>query len=333
MLFASLMTAHFHAAELPALGVIANYKTGGEGGWDYLTVDSKRHRLFISRSSHVQVMNTETGVVVGDIPNTPGVHGVAISDRTGTGYTSNGRDNSVTVFDLKTLKVAGKIPVGKGPDAILYDPSSRRIVTCNGQSNDVTVIDPQTGAITGTIKLTGRPEYPAADGKGRVFVNIEDKNQIEEIDLVGLKSVGKISLEPGDGPSGLAIDPKNKTLFATCGNNILAVADYNLRKLVSQPKIGNGPDAAAFDPKYGLAYSSNGQDGTITVVARKSNGTYYVADTVKTKVSARTMALDPKTHRIYLAYAELAPADPNATGRQRPRLVPGSFTILVVGPK
>lgn len=321
-------------AATPHYTVLQKISIGGEGGWDYLAMDSAAHRLYISRGTHVMVLDVESGKIVGDIPDTAGVHGVAIAPKAGRGYTSNGRDNTVTVFDTTTLKTITKISVGEGPDAIIYDPASNRVFTLNGRGEDATAIDVDKNVVVGTVKLTGRPEYPQPDGKGHVFVNIEDKSMIEQFDSKKLTSMGTWSLAPGEEPSGLSIDPKHHLVFSTCRNNILAVSDTALGKVVGTPKIGNGPDAAAFDPGLGLAFSSNGSDGTLTIVQREKDGTFTVVDNVATQQSARTMAIDTKTHKLYLIAAqyEAPTGDAQPGQRQRRRMVPGSTVILVVGP-
>lgn len=315
----------------PHYGVIGKWQLGGEGGWDYLTADSNARRLYVSRGSHVMVVDMDSGKLIGDLPNTNGVHGVALVDKLGKGFTSNGRDNTVTVFDLKTLKETGSIPVGNRPDAITYDKASNRIFTFNGGSSDATAIDPKTEKVVGTVKLDGKPEFPASDGRGSIFVNIEDKGEIQKFDSKTLQATGSWSLE-AESPSGLAMDPERHLLFSTCDNGVMAISDFLAGKKVGAAKIGDGPDAALFDPKMDLAFSSNGADGTLTVLRRQADGT-YASDTVQTQTTARTMALDTRTHRIFLAAATILPADPNAQpGERRRQMAPGSFTIVVVGP-
>jgi YVTN family beta-propeller protein len=313
----------------PTYSVINKFVIGGEGGWDYLAIESDSHRLFISRGTHVMVLDVNTGKLVGDIPNTPGVHGCAFANKAGKGYSSNGRDDSVTVFDLATLKEIKRVKVGSRPDAIFFDAASNRVFTFNAGSSDATAIDVKTDTVAGSVPLGGKPEFPQVDGKGSLFVNIEDRSEISKVDTRSLKVVSSWKLAPGEEPSGLAIDTKNHVLFSTCSNNILAVSDYMSGKVIASPKIGNGPDAAGFDPGTGLAFSSNGQDGTLTIVGRKAGGSYDVLQTVKTQMSARTMTLDPKTHRVYLIAADFQQAT-NANGRRS--MVPGSACILVVGP-
>lgn len=320
--------------QVPQYSLQKEVKLGGDTGWDYLSLDPSGRHLFISRGSHMMVVDTRSLAVVGDIPGTNGVHGAAIVAKHGVGFTSNGRDNSVTEFSLKDYKPIQNISVGKNPDAILYEPSTDRIFTFNGGSNDATAIDASSGKVLGTVALDGRPEFPAADGSGKLFCNIEDKSEIQQIDPQALNTTNTWSIAPGEEPSGLAIDPKDGLLFSVCSNQKMVVFDYNAGKVVATPTIGNGPDAAGFDPKNGLAFSSNGQDGTISVVGRDSSGNWNTLQTVATRKSARTMTLDPKSHKIYLVSAEfMAPTQPPAAGeRRRRQMVPGSFTLLVVGP-
>ena len=313
--------------------LIKQVKLGGEGGWDYLTFDAKGKRLFISRSTHVMVVDADTFAVVGDIPDTQGVHGVAIADEFGKGYTSNGRTNTVTVFDLKTLKVLKQVSVGQNPDAIIYDPASKRVFTMNGRSNDTTAIDATTDTVAGTVALGGRPEFAASDERGHVFVNLEDKSMVAEFDSRKLGDVlARWPIAPAEGPSGLAIDRKHARLFSTGDNKTLAVLDAETGKLLTTLPIGGGVDAAGFDPDTGLAFTSNGE-GTLTVVHEDSPDKFTVLENVATQRGARTMALYPKTHRVFLVTAEFGPPPAPTPERPRPRpsILPGTFTLLVLG--
>ena len=274
------------------------------------------------------VLDSDSGKVIGDVPKTEGVHGVALVPKLGRGFTSNGRANTVTVFDLKSFATLGTVSVGENPDAIAYDAASGRIVTCNGRSNDLTIIDPNTMRAVGTVKLAGRPEAAVGDG-GAFFVNLEDKSLVERVDLKALKSLGTWSLAPGEEPSGIALDAKRHVLFSVCSNGVMVAMDDRTGRILGTPKIGDGPDAAGYDPKLDLAFASNGE-GTLTVVARDAKGGYAPVETVPTAPTARTMALDARTHRIYLASATPGPA---VEGQRRRPMVPGSFTILVVAPK
>ncbi len=324
--------------------VTKTLKLGGDGGWDYLTVDAKARRVYISRGTHVMVVDADTGAVVGDIPNTNGVHGIAIAPDLDKGFVSDGRDNMVTIFDLKTLKTlpldvtAGRekltlaTPTGKNPDAIIYDPASKRVFTFNGGSKDATAIDAATGAVAGTIPLGGKPEFAAADEKGHVFVNIEDTNEIVQFDSNKLVVENRWKIAPGDGPSGLAMDRKHRRLFSVCSNKLMIVVNADNGQVVTTVPIGAGTDAAAFDPETGFAFSSNGGDGTLTVVHEDAPDKFTVVDTVPTLKRARTMALDTKTHQVYTVTAEFGPAPAPTTEQPRPRppMVPGSFTLLIL---
>jgi DNA-binding beta-propeller fold protein YncE len=310
------------------------YVLGGEGGWDYLTFDPAGKRLFISRGTHVMVVDPYKGTVLGDIADTPGVHGIALAQDLGKGFTSNGRDNTITVFDLKTLKPTARIKIeGENPDAILYDPSSKRVFTFNGRSKNATVIDADKGTVVGTIPLDGKPEFGVADGKGMVFVNIEDKSEVTSIDAKKAAVVKSWPLAPCEEPSGLAMDPKSRRLFAGCHNKMMAVMDADTGKVIATPAIGQGVDANAFDADKQLAFSSNG-DGTLTVVHEDSPDKFTVVENADTMRSARTMALDTTNHDAYLVGAEFDEAPPAKEGERPRRTVkPGTFTLLVVGKK
>lgn len=312
--------------------LVRRLKVGGEGGWDYLSVDPKARRLYVSRSTHVMVVDADSGAVVGDIPDVAGVHGIALVPELNKGYTSNGRASTVTVFDLSTLKALKQVSVGKNPDAIIYDPASKRIFTMNGASQDATAIDAQTDTVAGTIPLGGRPEFAVADERGRVFINLEDKSAIVEVDARKLAALARWSLAPGEEPTGLAIDRKHRRLFSVCANKLMAVLDTETGKILTTLPIGAGADAAAFDPDTNLAFSSNG-DGTLTVIREDSPDKFSVVENVPTQRGARTMTLDPKTHQVYLVTAEFGPPPAPTPERPRPRpsIVPGTFTILVAG--
>jgi YVTN family beta-propeller protein len=305
---------------------------GGEGFWDYLIVDSANRHVFISHGTHVMVVDADTYAVVGDIPDTQGVHGIALAPDLGRGFTSNGRANTVTIFDLKTFKVLGTVATGQNPDAILYDPASKRVFTMNGRSGDSTAIDAATGKVAGTIPLGGKPEFATADGAGNVYVNIEDKSTVANIDSNALTVKNTWPLAPGEEASGMAIDIAHRRIFSGCHNKVMAVIDIGSGKVIATPPIGQGVDANAFDTGTGLAFSSNG-DGTLTVVHEDSADKFTVVENVSTQRGARTMALDAKTHNVFLVTAEFGPPPP-ATADQphpRPTMVPGSFTLLVFG--
>lgn len=311
--------------------VKTKFKIGGEGGWDYLIADSDARRLYVSHGSQVEVLDLDSGAVVGKIPDTPGVHGIALAPELGRGFASDGRANKVTIFDLKTLQTAGEAATGKNPDAILYDPASKRVFTFNGGSADATAIDAASGKVAGTIALGGRPEFATADGEGHVYVNIEDKSTVVAIDSRKLAAAEPWPLAPCESPSGMAIDVKHHRLFIGCHNKMMAVMNAENGKVIATPPIGEGVDANGFDPATGLAFSSQG-DGTLTVVHEDSPDKFSVVQNVQTQRGARTMALDLKTHNVLLSIAEYGPAPAPTADRPRPRpsVVPGTFAILVV---
>ena len=333
ILIAALVYCPLIFADNPGLHVLKTYKLGGEGGWDYLKMDSDSRRLFISRATHVMVVDVDSGKQVGDIPDTPGVHGIALAPDLGQGFTSNGREGSVTIFDLKTLKPVSKVKeVGKNPDAILFDPATKRVFTFNGGSNDATAIDAADGKILGKVPLGGKPEFAVSTGEGEVFVNLEDKSEMVTLDPKELKVKSRWPLAPCKEPSGLAMDVKNRRLFAGCDNKMMAVVNADTGKVITTVPIGDGVDANRYDPDAQLAFASCG-DGTLTVVHEDSPDKFSVAQTVATARGARTMALDAKTHQIYLVTAKPGPR-PAPTAEQphpRPSILPGSFEVLVVG--
>jgi DNA-binding beta-propeller fold protein YncE len=306
--------------------VLKKYELGGEGGWDYLSIDAEARRLYIARGTHVMVMDLDKGKVVGDLPNTPGVHGVALVPKLKKGFTSNGGDSTATIFDLETLKETGRVQVGKGPDFILYDPASNQVFTFNASSKDATAIAADSGKVVGTVALGGRPESAIADEKGMVYVNIMDKNEVAAVDAKALTVKNRWPLAPGTTPVGLGMDLKKRRLFSTCRNEKMVILDADSGKVLDTVAIGNGTDACIFDAAKSLAFSSN-KDGTLTVVgeARTSPDKYAVVENVTTQVGAKTMALDPKTHNLFLATAQFKEAGKKSTP------VPNTFTILVVG--
>jgi DNA-binding beta-propeller fold protein YncE len=320
------------AAAGPGYHVIKTYKVGGEGGWDYLTVDASTRRFYISRGTHVIVLDADSGKNVGDIPDTPGVHGIALAPELGKGFVSNGREGTVTVFDLSTLAPSGsKIKVGENPDAILYEPATKRVFTFNGRSQDSTAIDAASGKVLGTIKLDGKPEFAASDGKGEVFVNIEDKSELTVIDPNKLEVKTKWPLAPCTEPSGLALDRKNRRLFAGCDNKMMAVVDADSGKVLATPAIGEGVDATAYDDETGLAFASCGE-GVLTVVREDSPQKFSVVENVKTEPGARTMALDTKTHNVFTVTAKFGPPPAATADNPHPRrtILPDTFEVLVL---
>lgn len=313
----------------PALPhVLHEYKLGGEGGWDYLACDAEARRLYISRSTHVMVVDADSGKVVGDIADTSGVHGIALAPDLGYGFTSNGRSASVTCFDLKTLKTIRVIqPTGEGPDAILYDAFSKRVFTFNGRGKSVTAINAATGAVEGTVALGAKPEFAATDGAGRIFVNLEDKSQIVAFGAKDLKVQATWGLGDVEEPSGLAYDATGGRLYSTGGNAKVAVVDAKSGKLLAAIPSGEGTDAVGFDAGDGLAYASNGA-GTLTVMQGLK-----VLGNVPTAKGARTLAVDAKTHHVFLVTADFGPAPAPTTEHPHPRpsMIPGSFKLIEVG--
>ena len=307
--------------------VIKTVPISGEGGWDYVTVDSDARRVYVSHATQVVVLDADSYEVVGSIPDTQGVHGIAIASDLGRGFTSNGRTNTATIFDLKTLKTIGTVNTGANPDAIVYDSGTKRVFTLNGRSKDATAINAADGTVAGTLALGGKPEFAVADGKGSIYVNIEDTSELVQFDPQKLTVTHRWPQKPCQEASGLAIDRKSRRLFSGCDNKMMAVMDADSGKVVATPPIGEGVDANGFDPATQLAFASNG-DGTLTVVHEDSPDKFTVVENVSTKKSARTMALDLKTHNIFLPAADF---DPPAPGERRGKMKPGSFVLLVLG--
>jgi DNA-binding beta-propeller fold protein YncE len=306
----------------------------GDGGYDYLTMDGATSRLYISHGTIVQVLDVNEKKVVGTIPDTKGVHGIALAKDLNKGFISNGRDTSVTVFDLKTIQVITKVKVtGNNPDAILYDPFSHKVFTFNGRSSNSTVIDANSNKVIGTIELPGKPEFSVTDGKGKVYVNLEDKSQVCLINPTTLTVEKTWPIAPGEEPSGLAIDTKDHRLFTVCGNKLMIVLDADNGNVVAKLDIGDRVDGVAYDPGLKRIYSSNGE-GTMTVVQEINKDTYKVLENFPTQRGARTITLNPKTHRIYLPTAEFEPAPPATKDNPRPRpaVKPNTFTILEIEP-
>ncbi len=302
--------------------VTNTWKLGGDGGWDYLYADSDGHRLFIARATRVMVIDTTSGKQVGEIPDTQGVHGVALDAEINRGFASNGKEDTVSEFDLKSLAVEKKIKVGNRPDAILYDPFSKRVFTFNAGSKDTTAVDAGKGEVAGKIELGGKPEFAATDANGTVFVNIEDTSELVAFDSVKLAVKSRWKLTDCEEPSGLAMDRKNRRLFVGCANKKMAIVNADNGKIVASPAIGDGCDATAFDADWGLAFASAG-DGTITVVQADGGDKYSVAQTLTTQKGARTMAVDGKTHQLFTVTA-------NVTGtRQDRKIEPNSFVVIV----
>ena len=311
------------------------WSIGGSGGWDYLAFDANAHRLFVTRSDRVVVLDADSGASLGDVHPTNGVHGVALAPALNRGYASNGKGDSVTVFDLKTLATLTTIPIaGHNPDAIVFDAPTSHVLTFNGHSKDATVIDAKTDKPIATIALSGKPEFAVSDGAGRIYVNIEDRGELGAIDTHTNKVVATWPLTGCEEPSGLALDAAHHRLFSVCQNGQLAVTDAKTGRHVANVAIGAGPDAVGFDAKTRQVFSSNGEDGTLTVIHEDTPDRYTVQATLPTQKSARTLAIDPASHRVFLAAAQFEPAPPEVAGKPRVRrtMTPDSFAILVVAP-
>jgi YVTN family beta-propeller protein len=311
--------------------VLNKIKIGGTGGWDYVTVDSGAQRLYASHGTSVEVVDLNSGKVLGSIPQLRNVHGIAVAPDLGKGFITNGGSNSVTIFDLKSLQKTGEPATGTNPDAVCYEPKTQRVFTFNGRSNDSTVINAKTNEVVATFPVGGKPEFCVVDGAGKLFVNMEDTNEVLEIDAAKPGVTRRASAAPCEGPSGLAISTKDGLLFSVCGNKTMAITDYKAMKVAGSAPIGPGTDGAGFDPGEGAAFSANGGDGTLSVV-KKVNGKWDTVETVTTERGARTMTVDPKTHRVYLLAAEYGPAPEAKEGKKgRPPILPDSFHVLVVG--
>jgi YVTN family beta-propeller protein len=306
--------------------LIQRLRLGGDGRWDYLLVDPENKRLYIARSTRFMVVSTQTGELVGEIPDTPGAHGVALAKELGVGFTSNGQENQVSVFDLKALKVTKKVAVGQNPDAIVYHEPTRSVFVFNGQSHSVTVIDAVAQTAVATIPLAGKPEFAVADDHANIYVNIADKNTITVIDAEQREVKAVWPLAECEEPTGLAIDRGAGAAFASCGNKKLAVVDLRSGKVTQTVAIGDDCDAVAYDPKTNLVFASNGE-GTLTVIAKDARGSYRVRQTLATQPGSKTMALDPSAQYLYIPAAKFSGPP---TQKPRPKVVSGSFEVWVV---
>jgi YVTN family beta-propeller protein len=309
--------------------VVRRMPIGGDGNWDYLRVDPDAHRIYVSRGTHMMVVDEVSGKVIGDIPDTMGIHGVALATDLGKGFTSNGGEATVTVFDLATLKPLTKIKTtGMNPDSIIYDPMTKRVFTMNGRSNNSTVIDAASGQVVGTVDLGGKPEEPTLDGKGNMFVNLEDKSAIMEFDTKSLAVKGTWPLAPCEGPSALSVDVAHRRLFAAC-DKVLVVINADTGKVIASPPIGGDPDGDGFDPGTGMIFASC-REGLMSIIHEDSPDKYTVVDNVTTQFGARTMTLDPKTHHVFTVTADFKAAGPATADnpRPRPQQIAGSFVIL-----
>ena len=324
--------AAFAALATASLLVTAVIATTGARPRHERAVTPDAHRLYVSHATKVVVIDTTTDKVIGEIPNTNGVHGIAIAEKFGRGFTSNGRNNTVTIFDLKTLKTIGTAKTDKNPDIIIFDPATNRVFAFNGGSNNATVIDAADGKVAGTVELGGKPEFAVSNGKGTVYVNIEDKSQVVAIDSKKLTVTSRWPIAPGEEPTGLAIDPKTERLFIVCSNKKMIVMDAAKGKVIADLPTGTGTDGAEFDPGTKFAFSSNGE-GTLTVVHEDSKDKFSVAESDTTQPRARTMAVDTKTHKVYLPTAQFGPVPAPTKEQPRPRapMIPNTFVILVYG--
>jgi DNA-binding beta-propeller fold protein YncE len=316
-----------------AYHLVRDLTLGGDGRWDYITVDTANHRLFIARQTRVMVVDPESGKLLGEVTGLNGAHGVALAYAAGHGFATSGRDSTVTMFDLKTLRVLRRTKAADDDDAVLYDPASKRIFTFNGDAGSSSVIDPVSGALVGNIPLGGKPEFGVTTGQGRLYVNLEDKAEIVEIDPSAMQVLRRWSLAPCEDPTGLAVDREHHLLFSGCRNKLMAISNAAEGKMIAHVPIGGGVDGGAFDPSTQLAFASNG-DGTLTVVHEAGPTTFHVVATAKTRPGARTMALDGLTHRIYTVTSAFgpAPAPTPSEPHPRPSLVPGTFSLLVLEP-
>jgi len=320
----TLAAATITQAAPPVYKIVANIKIGGVNRTDYTFCDTPNHRLYVSHGTQTEVIDTTTDKLIGTIPDTQGVHGIAIADDLGKGFTSNGTTNNVTVFDINTLKVTGKINTGQNPDSIIYEPVTHRVFTFNGKSNDFTIIDAKTGsALSASVPVGGKPEFSQVDGKGHVFVNIENKSEVAEINAADGVVMKHYSIAPCDGPSGLAIDLAKNRLFSVC-DKVMAISDPAAGKVISTAVVGQDPDGVAFDDGY--AFSAN-RDGAVTMVGETSPGKYAAIAQIKTKVGAKTISADQKAHKLYLPAWDITPA----AGGGRGTPVADSFGIIVLG--
>ena len=320
------------AAGASGYHLIKKVKLGGTGGWDYLTVEQATHRVFISRGTKVIVVDPESEKVLGEIPDMKRVHGIALAAEFNKGFITDGQSATATMFDMKTFKTLGQAKTDEDADAVIYDPYSKRVFTFNGDAGTSTVIDAASGNVGGTVKLGGQPEFAASDGKGKIFVNLEDKSQLVKFDAKTLKVENTWPLAPCESPSGLAIDAEHEVLVVGCHNKLMAFVDGNSGKVLGTVPIGQGVDANRFDPGTGYAFASCG-DGTLTIAHEDSPGKFSPVEMITTQRGARTMALDKSNHNVYLVSADFGPA-PAATAdnpRPRPAILPDTFVLLVYG--
>jgi DNA-binding beta-propeller fold protein YncE len=325
ILFAATSCSCFSQANTPK--VIKSYSIPSDGGWDYIAVNN--HKIYVSHGTQVNILDENSGDSIGVIPGTTGVHGIAFDNSLNRGYTSNGRLNNVFVFDLATNKILNQISTGENPDAISYEPFTKTIITCNGRGKSLSVIDPTKAAVIATIQLDAKPEEAVSNGKGKLYVNLEDKNEIAEIDMKAIQVLNRWSIAPGESATGLVLDTKTNRLFAGCNNKMLAVVDASNGKVITTVPIGDGCDGVVFDEQEKMVYASCGE-GIITAIKEISENKFEVAATIPTKRSARTITIDQRNHTLFLPAADIAPAEPGTDEHARRKMVPGSFQVLVV---
>ncbi|OJW97858.1 MAG: hypothetical protein BGO70_08030 [Bacteroidetes bacterium 43-93] len=307
--------------------IVKTIPVGGEGKWDYLALSPVNNDLYVSHATQVNVIDKTTGELKSSIENTTGVHGIAFVSSAGKGYTSNGKLNTLSVFDIHTNKVIGQIKVGEDPDAIMYESVSKMLFVCNGKSKDLSIVDPKTDAVVKIVPLGGKPETAVSDEAGHLYINIEDKSEVAVLDMKSLSVIGRYSLGHGEEPSGLAIDRKTQRLFAGCDNKLLIVLNAKTGKVVKELPIGEGCDGVGFDPAMSQIYSSNGEDGTLTIIKEQSADAYKVIANIPTAKGAKTLTVDEKTHLLYLSTADFSGIGKDG----RPIIVPGTFHVLVIG--
>ena len=331
LLLGALLLGGAAPAVAQSYHVAHTWKVGGDGGWDYLTLDTASHRLFVARQDRIMVLDPASGKVLGEIAGLERAHGVAFDYATGKGFATSGGDSTLVIFNLKTLAVEGRTPVDVDDDAVIFDPATGHIFTFNGDANTASVVDPASGRRIGTVDLGAKPESGVSDGQGKVYVNLESTSEVAEIDAATMKVIRKWPLAPCESPSGMAIDRAHHLLFSGCHNQVMAISDAAAGKVIASDSIGRGVDGCRFDATTGLAFASTG-DGGITVIHEDSPTSFSVVQTVKTKPGARTMELDPVSHRLYTVSADYGPQPDAAPGerRRRPPIVPGSFALLVL---
>ena len=312
--------------------LIQKYRASGSGTWDYVSIDSTARRVYVAHLTEVNVLDADSGSEIGKITNLKGAHGVAVAADLGKGFITDGITNQVVIFDLKTFKTVGTVPAGKKPDSIMYEPTTKRVFAYNNGAEDATVVDAASGKVVGTIALGGAPEFSVHDGKGKIYVNLEDKSETLRVDAATMKVEKRYPLAPCEEPSALAIDRANGKLFAGCANQKLAVLDIASGKVLTTLPIGPHVDAAAFDPQTKLVFAST-YNGVVTVIGQTGTNQYAVVDSITTKQASKTMDVDLKTHSVWLASADFKPALPPAAIRTPAGTmpVPGSFTMLVYG--